>query len=158
LKFLELPRRSRQSFELALACDDAAVLRVLREKGWRVRDALALSKEVLPYRDFILSSRGEFTVAKDQNIRLRSGWFSDRSACYLAAGRPVLTQDTGFGNVLPTGRGLFAFRTPEDVLAALDALAADYEGHSRAAREIAREYFDAARVLGGMLKQVGLYC
>jgi hypothetical protein len=156
LKFLDLPRRSRQPFELALACDDAAVLRVLREKGWRVRDALALSQEILPYRDFILGSRGEFTVAKDQNIRLRSGWFSDRSACYLAAGRPVLTQDTGFGNVLPTGRGLFAFRTTEDVLAALDAVAGDYGAHCRAAREVAAEYFAAEKVLGRLARDTGL--
>jgi hypothetical protein len=156
LKFLDLPRRSSQRFGLALACDDQAVLRALKEKGWRVRDALTLSKEILPYRDFILGSRGEFTVAKDQNIRLRSGWFSDRSACYLAAGKPVITQDTGFGNMLPTGRGLFAFRTIEDTLAALEAVAADYEGHSRAAREIAEEFFRAERVLGALVEQAGL--
>ena len=156
LKFLELPRRSDQSFELALSCDDPGALDLLRTHGWRVVEALALSREVEPYRDYIRASRGEFTVAKDQNIRLLSGWFSDRSACYLAAGRPVLTQDTGFGNVLPTGRGLFGFSTMEDVLAALDAIRGDYEGHCRAAREIAAEYFAAEKVVGSLLERAGL--
>src|SRR5262249_1836946 len=131
LKLLDLPFRAGRPFELALACDDEEALRLLAEHGWRVVDALALSKDPLPYRDYILGSRGEFTVAKDQNVRLRSGWFSDRSACYLAAGKPVITQDTGFGNVLPTGRGLFSFRTIDDVLAALDAVESSYEVHSR---------------------------
>ena len=85
------------------------------------------------YRDYIAGSRGEFTVAKDQNVRLRSGWFSDRSATYLAAGRPVITQDTGFSNVLPTGEGLFGFSTMEEILAAVEAINSDYERHSRAA-------------------------
>jgi hypothetical protein len=156
LKFLDLPRRSDQPFELALSCDDPGALDLLRTHGWRVVEALRLSLEVGPYRDYIRASRGEFTVAKDQNIRLRSGWFSDRSACYLAAGRPVLTQDTGFGNVLPTGRGLFEFRTMEDVLAALDAIRGDYEGHCRAAREIAAEYFAAEKVVGSLLERAGL--
>src|SRR5262249_32027194 len=139
LKFLDLPRRSGQAFELALAGDDAPTLALLREHGWRVKDALRLSLEIAPYREYLCASRGEFTVAKDQNIRLRSGWFSDRSACYLAAGRPVITQDTGFGNLLPTGRGLFAFRTMADVLTALDAIRSDYKGHSQAAGGIAAE-------------------
>jgi hypothetical protein len=156
LKFLDLPRRAGRVFELALACDDAETLRLLKDHGWRVADALALSKEPVPYREYVLGSRGEFTVAKDQNVRLRSGWFSDRSACYLAAGKPVVTQDTGFGNVLPTGRGLFAFRTADDVLAALDAVAADYDGHCRAAREIAAEYFAVEKVVGALCRQAGL--
>jgi hypothetical protein len=156
LKFLDLPRRSGRPFELALSGIDAAALELLRSHGWRVVDALPLSKEVGPYRDYIRASRGEFTVAKDQNIRLRSGWFSDRSACYLAAGRPVITQDTGFGNALPTGRGLFAFRTANDVLAALEAIDDDYAGHRRAAREIAAEYFAAEMVLGDLLVRAGL--
>ncbi len=77
-----------------------------------MRHALDFSTDLDAYRDYIQASRGEFTVAKDQNVRLRTGWFSDRSATYLAAGRPVITQDTGFGDVLPTGEGLFAFTTP----------------------------------------------
>jgi hypothetical protein len=156
LKFIDLPRRSGQAFELALACGDPEVVRLLNSHGWAVRDALALSRDLLPYRAFIAGSRGEFTVAKDQNIRLRSGWFSDRSACYLAAGRPVITQDTGFGNVLPVGEGLFAFDSMEAALAALEAVRADYPRHSRAARAVAEECFAAEKVLKDMLEPVGL--
>jgi glycosyltransferase involved in cell wall biosynthesis len=95
-------------------------------------------------------------VAKDQNVRFRSGWFSDRSACYLAAGKPVVTQDTGFGDVLPVGRGLFAFRTMDDVVAALEDIGADYQAHSRAARAIAEEHLAVERVLTDLLTQAGL--
>ena len=101
-------------------------------------------------------NRGEFTVAKDQNIRLRSGWFSDRSACYLASARPVITQDTAFGAVLPTGQGLFAFRTMEDILAAVESIERDYAMHSRAAREIAEEFFSAEKVVGSLMARAGL--
>ena len=108
-KFLDLPRRTEQPFELALERLRAATHRsALEAHGWRVRDALDFDVDLDAYRDYIAGSRGEFTVAKDQNVRLRTGWFSDRSATYLAAGRPVITQDTGFGDVLPTGDGLFA--------------------------------------------------
>ncbi len=156
LKVLDLPRRTGRAFELALIGTDPAALDRLHAHGWRPVDALPLSKDVGPYRDYVRGSRGEFTVAKDQNIRLRSGWFSDRSACYLAAGRPVVTQDTGFGNVLPTGRGLFAFRTVDDAAAAVDAIETDYAGHCRAAREIAAEYFAAEKVIGAVLARAGL--
>ncbi|HEY7220358.1 MAG TPA: hypothetical protein VH985_18395, partial [Candidatus Binatia bacterium] len=106
LKFIDLPRRSEQEFELALAWEDEKdeqAIPQLTAHGWRVIDAISLSLDIAPYREYILGSRGEFTVAKDQNVRLRSGWFSDRSACYLAAGKPVVTQDTAFGNILPVG-------------------------------------------------------
>ena len=101
------------------------------------------------------ASRGEFTVARDLNVRLRSGWFSERSACYLAAGRPVVTQDTGFGTVLPTREGLFAFNSLEEIVAALEAIEADYARHSRAARAIAEEYFRAETVLARVLQDLG---
>ena len=117
---------------------------------------MALSKDISPYREYILGSRGEFTVAKDQHIRLRSGWFSDRSACYLAAGRPVVTQDTGFGNVLPTGEGLFAFNTVDDIVVAFDTINADYARHSRAARAIAERYFKAETVVARVIADAGL--
>jgi hypothetical protein len=156
LKFMDLPRHAGQAFELALACSDAEAIRQLEEHRWRIRDALTLSRDILPYQKYILTSRGEFTVAKDQNIRLRSGWFSDRSACYLAAGRPVITQDTAFGNVLPVGEGLFAFTTMDHVLAALEAINADYAKHSAAARGIAEEYFKAERVLADLIDRVGI--
>jgi hypothetical protein len=154
-KVLDLPRRRPGLFELATEVDAATAAR-LTAHGWRLSDAFAISGDVDRYRTFVQGSRGEFTVAKDQNVRLRSGWFSDRSACYLAAGRPVITQDTGFGNVLPTGKGLFAFRDLEEALAAVDAIESDYGSHCRAAREIAAEYFDAETVVGSLLKRAGL--
>jgi hypothetical protein len=159
LKFIDLPRHSKQEFELALAWEDEKdeeAIPQLTSHGWRVVDAISLSLNIAPYREYILGSRGEFTVAKDQNIRLRSGWFSDRSACYLAAGKPVVTQDTAFDNILPIGRGLFAFRTMEDILRAIDTIQSDYESNCRAAREIAQEYFAAERVLGSLMDRAGL--
>lgn len=155
LKFLDLPRRTSQRFELALACEDPEVRQLLAAHGWRVIDALTLSKDIFPYRDYVLNSRGEFTVAKDQNVRLRSGWFSDRSACYLSAGKPVITQDTGFGNILPTGEGLFAFNTLAEIEGALEEINSNYENHSRAARAIAEQYFKAETVLRKMMDDLG---
>jgi hypothetical protein len=156
LRFVDLPRRTGVALELMLTRADEPTRVMLAEHGWRVGDAVGLSRDILPYRSYVLASDAEFTVAKDQYVLPRSGWFSDRSACYLAAGKPVVTQDTGFGDVLPTGRGLFAFQTMDDVLAALDAIAGDPAGHGRAAAEIAAEYFDAERVVGRLLAEAGL--
>jgi hypothetical protein len=156
LQFLNLPARSGQAFELALACCDSQAMALLESHSWKISDALALTKDILPYRDFIAASRGEFTVTKDQYVRLRTGWFSDRSACYLAAGRPVITQDTAFGKFLPTGEGLFAFNTMDEALAAVETVNADYEKHSRAARAIADEYFRAESIVGKIFKDAGL--
>ena len=155
MKFIDLPQRRAARFELAVGQDEK-VQRILREHGWGWVDSVEVSRDLERYRNYILESRGEFTVAKDQNIRLRSGWFSDRSACYLAAGRPVINQETGFSNCLPTGRGLFTFETMEDVLRAVDTIESDYEGNSRAAGEIAQEYFAAEKVLGKLMQQAGL--
>jgi hypothetical protein len=155
LKVIRLPRVAGHSFELALACGDETAKRDLRSNGWGVVDAMTLTGDLSRYRAYIHDSRGEFTVAKDQNVRLRSGWFSDRSAAYLAAGRPVVTQDTAFGNVLPTGEGLLAFGTLEEAAWAVAEIEADYERHARAAYEIAREHFAADRVLGRMLDELG---
>ena len=127
---------------------------MLAANGWTVRNSLQLSTDVDAYRDFIGQSKGEFTVAKDQNVRLRSGWFSDRSASYLACGRPVVTQDTGFSNILPTGEGLFAFSTFEEIEEALHRIDEDYARHSAAASRIAREYFDYRVVLTAMLDRL----
>jgi hypothetical protein len=174
LKFLDLPRRVSQGIELAIGFADAsangpragevipaeglsgAESRLLQSHGWRLADSQALTTDPWRYRDYVQASRGEFTVAKDQNVRLRSGWFSERSACYLAAGRPVITQDTGFGGVLPTGEGLFAFNTMEEILAAFDAVASDYDRHSRAALAIAEDYFQAEGVLARLIADLGL--
>jgi hypothetical protein len=130
----------------------AEAIPLLSSHGWQVADAIAVSQDIQPYRDYIIASRGEFTVSKDQYVRLRSGWFSDRSVCYLAAARPVVTQDTGFDKVLPTGLGLFSFNSKEDVVAAFDTIESDYERHCRAAREIAAEYFAVEKVLGSLME------
>lgn len=158
MKFIDLPERIDQPIELAMGLRhlDAETQEMLQSQGWRLRDAHAMTLSPWPYRDYIRASRGEFSVAKDQNVRLRSGWFSERSACYLAAGRPVITQNTGFGTVLPTGEGLFAFDTMDEILAAFEAVRSDYERHSKAARAIAEEYFRAETVLSKLLRDIGL--
>jgi hypothetical protein len=174
LKFIDLPKRTNQPLELALNLADAKSIKhgpgeavralgvatearhTLEANGWNLADTHDLTTDPWPYRDYIRASRGEFTVARDLHVRLRSGWFSERSACYLAAGRPVITQDTGFGSVLPTGEGLFAFNTMDEILAAFELINADYEKHSRAARAIAEEYFKAETVLATMLENLGL--
>jgi glycosyltransferase involved in cell wall biosynthesis len=155
-KFLDLPSESGAEFELALSnCPDGD-RRTLEQKGWLVRDALSLSADPDVYRRYIQRSRGEFTVAKDQNVRLRSGWFSDRSATYLAAGRPVITQDTGFANILPTGSGLFAFSTPDEAAGAVEEIEADYSSHRAGAFAVAKDCFDSDVVLSQLLSAVGL--
>jgi hypothetical protein len=156
LKHLDLPGRSGQAFELALSSCEEPERQLLREHGWRVRDGLEISGGIDRYRDYIAASRGEFTVAKEQNVRLRTGWFSDRSVTYLASGRPVITQETGFGNVFPTGRGLFGFESPDEALAAVEEIDRDYTGNAQAAREIAREYFSHEVVLGQLLGELGV--
>jgi hypothetical protein len=152
LKVLDLPERTSQPFELALSRYEESDRVLLEQHGWRVRDAMSFSRDLDAYRAYVVGSRAEFTVAKDQNVRLRSGWFSERSASYLAAGRPVITQDTGFGNVLPTGDGLFSFSTIEDALDAVERVRADYDHHSRAARMIAQEHFSYDVVLPRLLE------
>jgi GT2 family glycosyltransferase len=156
MKFIDLPGRTSQPLELALSSYTDEDRQMLLNRGWHMRHALDFSTDTDAYRDYIASSRGEFTVAKDQNVRLRTGWFSDRSATYMAAGRPVISQDTAFGNVLPTGEGLFAFSTMEEILDAIESINADYPRHSRAAAEIAHDYFSHDVVLGGLLEQIGV--
>jgi hypothetical protein len=154
LKFIDLPGRVPERIELATG-PDQDVRQMLEGFGWSVTNAHEFTTDPWTYRNYVRSSRGEFTVAKDQNVRLRSGWFSERSACYLAAGRPVITQDTGFGNVLPTGEGLFAFETMDQILTAFETIRADYPRHSRAARAIAQQYFRAETVLEKLMKDLG---
>jgi GT2 family glycosyltransferase len=155
-RLLDLPQRLGRRFELALGSYTAEDQARLEAHGWRVRRAMDFSMDLHAYRRFIAESAGEFTVAKEQNVALRSGWFSDRSATYLAAGRPVVTQDTGFGCALPTGEGLFAFTGADDVAAALEAIDADPGRHRRAAAALAREHFAPEVVLGAMLDHLGL--
>jgi hypothetical protein len=154
-RFLDLPALRATPFEMAVN-GEPQVFELLTEHGWRTCAAAEVSQNMHTYSAYIQRSRGEFTVARDQYVRPRTGWFSDRSACYLAAGRPVITQDTAFGKFLPTGEGLFAFTTQDDVLAAVDAINSDYGRHCRAARAIADEYFECTKVVGSLMRRAGL--
>lgn len=157
LQFVELPRlRPKSSFQLAVTVPPA-VHELLRSHGWGQIGSIAISADADLYRSYIQDSRGEFTVARDQYVRPNTGWFSDRSACYLGAGRPVITQETGFSKVLPAGKGLFGFKSMPDVLSAVDAIESDYSGNCRAAADIAAEYFSAEKVLASLMQRAGLF-
>lgn len=157
-ELIELPRRSRACFELALAIhpDERADLAALAENGWGLVDPAAAAGTPAAYAGFVRRSRGELGVAKQGYVVSRSGWFSDRSAAYLASGRPVVAQDTGFGVGLPTGSGLLAFEDAASAAAAIEAVEADLDGHRRAAREVAAEHLDAARVLPALLERLAV--
>ncbi|HUP24720.1 MAG TPA: glycosyltransferase family 1 protein [Thermoanaerobaculia bacterium] len=127
-----------------------------RELGWRVIDSHTVSASAEDYRRYVQSSRGELSVAKNLYVATRSGWFSCRSVCYLASGRPVILQDTAFSRWVPTGLGVLPFSSRSEAVDALEAVEADYDRHCRAAREIAAEEFGAERVLRRLLAQVGL--
>ena len=153
---IDLPRRVRVRFELALAIhpDEVRDIEALRENGWTRLDPAAVAETPHAYRDFVRGSWAEFGLAKSGYAVADSGWFSDRSACYLASGRPVIAQDTGFGRRVPVGEGLFAFTTADDVVAAVEELEADYERHRAAARELAIEHLDSDRVLRSLLERL----
>jgi hypothetical protein len=154
-KFVTLPSRTSQTFELAMEVTGNDY-ELLHSNGWSVVRPAEMSLDVFGrYPEYFRRSRGEFTVAKDQNVRLRSGWFSERDLCYLASGKPVVTQDTGFSNIIPTGQGLFAFSTIEQAVEAIQRINDDYEHHCRAARAIAEEYFSAPKIGAALLKEVG---
>ncbi|MEA2220341.1 MAG: hypothetical protein QOJ35_2967 [Solirubrobacteraceae bacterium] len=155
-RFIELPALAGQPLELALAIDaDDPDRERLLAFGWHLEDPAVVSTPER-YRDYVCASLGEFSCAKGGYVGTRGGWFSDRSACYLAAGRPVVLQATGFEDLLPTGRGLFAVHTVEEATAALVEIRGDYARHAAAARELAREHFDGRRLLGDALELAGL--
>lgn len=156
MKIIDLPRRRPVKFELATVVEEESARRILYENGWSIVPSLPISRDIDKYREYIQKSRGEFTVTKEQVVRPRTGWFSDRSATFLAAGRPVITQETGFSKFLPTGKGLFGFLTMDEILSAVDVIQSDYAGNCRAAREIAQEYFAAEKVLGKLMSEAGL--
>jgi hypothetical protein len=157
LKFIELPRRRPQvSFDLWLNVDEEDDRRRLLQHGWKFSSPLRQSLEPFAYQELFRASRAEWTVAKDQNVRLRSGWFSERDACYLASGKPVIAQSTGFESVLPVGEGLFAFRSMDDVLAAIDTIETDYAKACRAARRVAEEALDSRKVGRKFVEDIGL--
>jgi hypothetical protein len=157
-KFIALPERTGAKFEIALAIDPAETddLRELDAHGWTVLDPAVVACDPFAYNRFIGQSGAEFTVAKGMYVDTRSGWFSDRSACYLAGGKPVVAQDTGFDAHLPSGEGLIAFDTPDEAAAAVEEVLARPERHARAAREIAEEHFAANRVLPRLVGELGL--
>jgi len=151
----ELPERTDARLELAVGGIDAPRER-WRTRGWSVRDAHAVTQTADGYRRYVESSRGELSVAKNVYVDTRSGWFSCRSVCYLAAGRPVVVQDTGFTRRLPHGEGVLAFSDLDGAAAALAAVERDYEAHAEAARAVAAQAFDAQLVLGELLEQAGV--
>ena len=157
-KFLDVARRSPHAFEIALDIhpDDQGDLDALREHGWRIVDPRAVAGDPQALRGYVQGSGAEFSVAQEIYVETRCGWFSDRSACYLAAGRPVILQATGFEDLLPTGRGLFAVKTAEEAADAIKAVRRDYALHAAAARSIAQDHFDSAVILGRLLAEAGI--
>lgn len=149
-KIADLPRRTGRRFRVAVGGTEAP-LAALAARGWTAEDGPAATLTAQDYQDYIAASRGEVSVAKNVYVALRTGWFSTRSACYLAASRPVVVQDTGFTNILPTGRGLHAFLTADDAAAAIEAVEADYDAEMQAARDVAAAHFDARDVLSRLI-------
>lgn len=150
LAYLELPRRVAPTrLELAVGAGNTRRLprQQLERHGWQLVDPMRVCPDLVSYRRYIESSAGEWTVAKGGYVLGRCAWFSGRSACYLAAGRPVVVQDTGFGSVLPVGEGLLAFRDPEEAAEGIRAVAADWQRHAKAARAIAEAHFDARKLV-----------
>ena len=151
--YLDLPQQSVEHFELALG-SASAPREQLSALGWQLLDPLSVSRSPGDYQSFIAQSKGEWSIAKQGYVASCSGWFSERSAAYLASGRPVVLQDTGFSRFLEVGQGLLAFTTPREALTALAEVHAAYARHTEAAREIAIDYFDAAKVLRHLLERI----
>jgi len=156
LRFISAPKESGETFELATNINDAKTRANFERRGWRLSSPLQMSVDYWLYRDYIRRSKGEFTVAKDQYVRLNTGWFSDRSVCYLAAGRPVIIQETGFTKIYGGKAGLLSFRSLGEIVDAVKMINADYVKHSRAARALAREFFEAKKVLKSILDHAGI--
>ena len=154
LKYIKLPQRASRPFELAAniaAGDTAGDRELLLEHGWKLPRPHRVSRTPGAYQRYIRRSRAEFQCPKPIHRELKTGWFSDRSVCYLATGRPVLAEDTGFGEKIPPGRGLLRFTNLEEAVAGVEAIDANYPEHMRAARELAEEYLNAEKVLPAML-------
>jgi hypothetical protein len=154
-RFADLPRLvGPRRLEIALnAPKDLPPVELLRAHGWRIVDPYDVCSDLDSYRSYIESSMGEWSVAKSGYARAKPGWFSERSACYLAAGRPVVVEDTGFSSILPVGEGILPFTTVEEAAAGIEEVTAHYRLHSNAARSIAAEYFDSRKVLERLVDQ-----
>jgi hypothetical protein len=153
-RFLDLPRRTPEPLEAAIS--GAAPRELLVTAGWRVIDARTVSATLDDYRRYLQGSRGELSVAKQAYVATRSGWFSTRSAVYLACGRPAVLQDTGFSAHLPVGPGLHAFTTADEAIAALAAVRTDYRAACAHARTVAEEHFRADHVCARLLADAGV--
>lgn len=153
LDYITLPELVAENFELALG-GGSAPRDQLTSRGWSLANPLEVTRTPWTYQDYLAGSKGEFTVAKEAYVSTRSGWFSERSANYLASGRPVVTQDTGFSSLLPTGEGLFAFADLDSAAEAIGRVTTDYEHHCAAARQVAEEHFGHAKVLGHLLNSI----
>jgi hypothetical protein len=157
-KFITLPRVTGAPFQLALDIhpDETRDLALLADNGWTLVDPRIVTHDFITYRQFIANSSAEFMVAKNLYVETRGGWFSDRSICYLATGRPVIAQDTGVRDHFPTGAGLLTFATLDEAAAAVAGVRGDYDRHTRAARAVAEEFFDSDRVLSRLLHKLGV--
>jgi len=157
-KYVSLPLASGRRFEIALAVDpaDRSDVELLRRNHWRLADPRTVASDPFSFRRYVQSSDAEFSVAQGIYVDTQSGWFSDRTVRYLASGKPALVQDTGFGRTYPTGTGLVPFRTLEEAVRGAESIARNYEAHSLAARAIAEQFFDSDKVIGGLLRTVGM--
>lgn len=154
LPFLKLPQYTDQPLELALCLspDDEEEL-LLRDHGWRVQNAEAVTGTPWDYQAYVQASKGEFSCVKPSCIRLANAWISDRTLCYMASGKPAVIEHTGPSRLLPNAEGLFRFRTQEEAVHCLEAAASDYERHSQLARALVEEHFDARKVMASMLER-----
>jgi len=157
-KFVSLPRETGQAFELALSIhpDDGNDIQLLQGQGWGIVDPVRHAGDPWSYRSYIQESAAEFMTAKNMYVDTRSGWFSDRSICYLSSGKPVLAQDTGLESLLPVGEGLLLFKTLDEAVEGVGELRAHYTRHALAARALAEQYFDSGKVLGRLLAGLGI--
>jgi glycosyltransferase involved in cell wall biosynthesis len=155
-QFMSLPTKTEENFTLALSIHGGEVrdLAALKENGWKILDPAEVAPSPRKYQTFVQNSKGEFGIAKSGYVHADCGWLSDRSLCYLASGRPVIAQDTGFTRYFPAGEGLLSFRTEADALASIEAMNRDYERHRRAARAVAEMHFDSDRVLNELLAKL----
>jgi len=151
--FLDVPRRAPVPLELAISGVAGPDLAMLSDRGWRVADALIVVATPWDYQRYIEASGGEFSCAKPSCVRLQNAWISDRTLCYLASGKPAVVQHTGPSRFLPDATGLFRFRDPEEAVRYLEKATADYEAHSKRARALAEEHFDAKKVVSSVLER-----
>ena len=151
-QYQELPERVSAQLEIALG-GNSAPRGELVNLGWRLRDAIAVTRDPWTYQDYLSQSRGEFGVAKQGYVVSKSGWFSERTACYLASGRPAIVEDTGFSRIFPCGLGLLPFHDMDSAIHAIDHLQSKYRDHCEAACQLAKEYFDSTIVLTSLLER-----